>query len=114
MGRRKGEVTYSKFLNKSARKRRPGRKGKTNMERNKGESEQIRIVFWNVAGIKNKEDEFWKYLGEFDVVGLVETWVDEKAWERLERKMPRGKQERESKRWDNNGCEKGTGRRKRI
>jgi hypothetical protein len=24
------------------------------------------------------------------------------------------KQERESKRWDNNGCEKGTGRRKRI
>jgi hypothetical protein len=59
------------------------------MERNKGENEQIRIVFWNVAGIKNKEDEFWKYLGEFDVVGLVETWVEENAWERLERKMPR-------------------------
>ncbi|KAH0814154.1 hypothetical protein GEV33_008637 [Tenebrio molitor] len=82
-----------------------GRKGKTNMERNKGENEQIRIVFWNVAGIKNKENEFWKYLGEFDVVGLVETWVEEKR----ERK-----QERESERWDNNGCEKGTGRRKRI
>ncbi|KAH0818181.1 hypothetical protein GEV33_004610 [Tenebrio molitor] len=75
------------------------------MERNKGENEQIRIVFWNVAGIKNKENEFWKYLGEFDVVGLVETWVEEKR----ERK-----QERESERWDNNGCEKGTGRRKRI
>jgi hypothetical protein len=89
VGRRKGEVTYSKFLNKSARKRRQGRKGKTNMERNKGENEQIRIVFWNVAGIKNKEDEFWKYLGEFDVVGLVETWVEEKGWERLERRMPR-------------------------
>jgi hypothetical protein len=28
------------------------------MERNKGENEQIRIVFWNVAGIKNKENEF--------------------------------------------------------
>lgn len=55
------------------------------MERNKGENEQIRIVFWNVAGIKNKENEFWKYLGEFDVVGLVETWVEEKAgkdWKR--------------------------------
>jgi hypothetical protein len=26
------------------------------MERNKGENEQIRIVFWNVAGIKNKEN----------------------------------------------------------
>jgi hypothetical protein len=92
------------------------------MERNKGENEQIRIVFWNVAGIKNKEDEFWKYLGEFDVVGLVETWVEAKGWERLERRMPRefesicreGKQERESERWDNNVCEKGTGRRKRI
>ncbi|KAH0821274.1 hypothetical protein GEV33_001517 [Tenebrio molitor] len=66
-----------------------GRKGKTNMERNKGENEQIRIVFWNVAGIKNKENEFWKYLGEFDVVGLVETWVEEKGWERLEKRMPR-------------------------
>jgi exonuclease III len=76
-------------LNKSARKRRQGRKGKTKMERNKGENEQIRIVFWNVAGIKNKENEFWKYLGEFDVVGLVETWVEEKGWERLERRMPR-------------------------
>jgi hypothetical protein len=59
------------------------------MERNKGENEQIRIVFWNVAGIKNKENEFWKYLGEFDVVGLVETWVEEKGWERLEKRMPR-------------------------
>ncbi|KAH0810075.1 hypothetical protein GEV33_012716 [Tenebrio molitor] len=66
-----------------------GRKGKTNMERNKGENEQIRIVFWNVAEIKNKENEFWKYLGEFDVVGLVETWVEEKGWERLEKRMPR-------------------------
>jgi hypothetical protein len=42
-----------------------------------------------VAGIKNKEHEFWKYLGEFDVVGLVETWVEEEGWERLERRMPR-------------------------
>jgi hypothetical protein len=85
----KEKRVYSKFLNKSARKRRQGRKGKTNMERNKGENEQIRIVFWNVAGIKNKEDEFWKYLEEFDVVGLVETWVEEKGWERLESRMPR-------------------------
>jgi hypothetical protein len=49
------------------------------MDRNKGENEQIRIVFWNVAGIKNKENEFWKYLGEFDVVGLVETWDGRKG-----------------------------------
>jgi hypothetical protein len=28
-------------------------------------------------------------LGEFDVVGLVETWVEAKGWERLERRMPR-------------------------
>jgi hypothetical protein len=88
VGRRKGEVTYSNFLNKSARNRRQGRKGKTNIERNKGENEQIRIVFWNVAEIKNKENEFWKYLGEFDVVGLVETWVEGKRWERVERRMP--------------------------
>jgi exonuclease III len=89
VGLRKGEVRYSNFLNKSARKRRQGRKGKTNTERSKGENEQIRIVFWNVAGIKNKENEFWKYLGEFDVVGMVETWVEEKGWEKLKKRMPR-------------------------
>jgi hypothetical protein len=42
VGLRKGEVRYSNFLNKSARKRRQGRKGKTNTERSKGENEQIR------------------------------------------------------------------------
>jgi hypothetical protein len=89
VGLKKREVRYSNFLNKSARKRRQGRKGKTNTERNKGENEQIRIVFWNVAGIKNKENEFWKYLGEFDVVGMVETWVEEKGWEKLKKRMPR-------------------------
>jgi hypothetical protein len=56
-------------LNKSARKRKQGRKGKTNTDRSKGENEQIRIVFWNVAGIKNKENEFWKYLGDSRNVG---------------------------------------------
>jgi hypothetical protein len=44
---------------------------------------------WNVAEIKNKNNEFWKYLGEFDVVGMVETWVEGKGWEKLEKRMPR-------------------------
>ncbi|CAD6227409.1 GSCOCG00012001001-RA-CDS, partial [Cotesia congregata] len=33
----------------------------------------IRLVFWNVAGIRNKDKEFWEFLKQFDVIGLTET-----------------------------------------
>lgn len=36
-----------------------------------------RILFWNVAGIKNKDAGFWNYMKEFEVVGLTEAWLEE-------------------------------------
>lgn len=75
------------------------RKGKQNAKRNKvhdlTEKQQkktkgrIRLLFWNVAGIRNKGEDFWKYISEFDVIGMVETWVDEKEWKKIEERMPK-------------------------
>jgi len=45
-------------------------------------------LFWNVAGIGNKDREFWGYVRRFDLVSLCETWVDEKGWEGLKEKLP--------------------------
>jgi len=33
----------------------------------------IGLVFWNVAGIKSKDTDFWDYFKKFDIIGLCET-----------------------------------------
>ena len=48
------------------------------------------MVFWNVAGIKKKEKEFWEYIETFDIVGLTETWIEQNEWERVKGKLPSG------------------------
>jgi len=45
-------------------------------------------LFWNVAGLGNKDKEFWSYVRSFEFVSLCETWVDEKEWEGLKEKLP--------------------------
>lgn len=42
-------------------------------------------MFWNVAGLKKKDRDFWRGLEAWDVIVMVETWVDEKGWERVRR-----------------------------
>ena len=49
-----------------------------------------RIVFWNVAGLENKDKEFWEGLKKEDVIVMVETWIGEKGWERIRGRMPTG------------------------
>lgn len=51
---------------------------------------RMRGIFWNVAGVRKKEEDFWEFFREFEVVGLTETWVDEAGWEKLKEKMPEG------------------------
>lgn len=48
-----------------------------------------KVVFWNVAGLGNKDKEFWKGLAEWDVIILSETWTDEKGWEKIRGKLPK-------------------------
>lgn len=42
----------------------------------------LQICFWNIAGLMNKDKQFWEYLKEYDIVGLIETWIKVKVGER--------------------------------
>lgn len=46
------------------------------------------MAFWNVTGERGKGQDFWERIKEWDVVGLVETWLEEKDWESFKRKIP--------------------------
>jgi len=49
---------------------------------------QIRICLWNIAGVTNKDEDTWRYLEDFDIVGLVETWRKEEGkWKKIEDKL---------------------------
>lgn len=60
-----------------------GRRGGRDIERggiedkNKGrereKKERYKIEFWNVAGLKNKDREFWRGLEDWDILILNET-----------------------------------------
>lgn len=38
-----------------------------------------KIVFWNVVGLYNKNKRFWEDLKRWDVMVLLETWVEERG-----------------------------------
>ncbi|KYN00148.1 hypothetical protein ALC62_09082 [Cyphomyrmex costatus] len=46
------------------------------------------MLFWNCAGIENKDSEFWKYVNSFDYISLCETWIEERGWNRLKNNLP--------------------------
>ena len=47
------------------------------------------MVFWNVAGLGKKNADFWSFLRQYDVIGLTETWVESKGWEKLAKRLPK-------------------------
>ncbi|KAL2741556.1 hypothetical protein V1478_000059 [Vespula squamosa] len=67
------------------------------------------ICFWNVVELSNKGKEVWEYLEEFDVMGLMDTRLDQKGWNELERKLAKksrwtaepAKREHRRGRWKN-------------
>lgn len=48
------------------------------MERKRRLEEGAKILFWNVVEIKNKDEEFWEFIKEHEIVGLTETWLEDK------------------------------------
>jgi len=56
------------------------REGERMEERKRG----WRVAFWNVAGLQCKNRDFWQRIREWDVIILIETWVEEK---RLKEKL---------------------------
>lgn len=61
------------------------REGERMEERKRG----WRVVFWNVAGLQCKNRDFWQRIREWDVIILMETWVEEKGWEKLKNRLPK-------------------------
>lgn len=50
------------------------------------------LIFWNIAGLRNKDKVVWKFIKEGDFVSLTETWVEEKDIKHLINKL--------SKKWN--------------
>lgn len=54
-------------------------KGKPSGEKKRGNKKGdvkrgMKVIFWNVAGLRNKDKSFWDFVRKFDVVGLTETF----------------------------------------
>jgi len=67
-----------------------GREGEQGERETVGEERGMRIVFWNVAGLRNKDKEFWSSLKDWEVVVLLETWIEGKEWGKIKDRMPKG------------------------
>ena len=37
----------------------------------------MKIIFWNVAGLKKMSNEGWRHINKFDIITLTETWIEE-------------------------------------
>lgn len=55
------------------------------------EDKEIKIVFWNVAGLRKKceNEQFLEYIKKFDIIGMVETWIEEKDWNNMKELLPK-------------------------
>lgn len=38
--------------------------------------------------VRRKDEEFWERIKKWDVIGLVETWVEKEKWESWKGKVP--------------------------
>jgi len=50
----------------------------------------VKVGFWNVSGIGNKDEEFWRGIEIWEVVMMSETWAEGKGWEKIKGKLPKG------------------------
>lgn len=48
-------------------------------------------MIWNIAGLRNKlgVGELWKYVGEFEFIALLETWIEEKDSNQVLSRLPK-------------------------
>lgn len=67
-----------------------GECGQEERYENRKKGGETKVTFWNVARLGNKDEDFWRELGGWDVVCLMETWMEEKGWRRIEGKLPKG------------------------
>lgn len=62
----------------------------TKAKRQVNKMEKVNIIFWNVAGLIRRDQDFWKYFQVYDYVELLETWLDEIRYDRIKSLLPKG------------------------
>ena len=51
---------------------------------------KVRVIYWNVQGLKSTVEESRQYLNSFDIVLLSETWIEEKNFAKSQKQLPSG------------------------
>lgn len=76
-----GTERGSREEGRDEKERKRSRKGEVGQgSRRKSERRDCcNIAFWNVAGLGKKNRDFWRGIEEWDVVVMMETWVEEKG-----------------------------------
>ena len=88
-GVRESRVRKVKRSKREEKEGRIGEWGRKECRREEGKEQEgsLKMGFWNVTGVKGKQEGFWERTKEWDVVGLVETWLEQKEWEKMKNKM---------------------------
>lgn len=42
-----------------------------------------------MAGVENKDGEFWRRVADWDIVVMSEIWMEKRGWKRVKGKLPR-------------------------
>jgi hypothetical protein len=71
-----GQRTKKQVDGQRNRKTEKKHKGEHKKEDSKGRG-GVRVLYWNVAGLSRTGEEFWEYIRKFEIVGMVETWIEE-------------------------------------
>jgi hypothetical protein len=48
-----------------------------------------------------KKEEYWDYVRQFEIVSVVEIWVEERSWEKIEKWLPK------EYKWECQGAKRG-------
>ena len=59
------------------RKIQRNRKDKKRRKSEERSKERISFIIWNVAGAYSLDKDTWSEIKKYEVIGLVETWVEE-------------------------------------
>lgn len=66
-------------------------KKRKNVDKQKKREEKVfKVAFWNVAGLLGKDRKFCERIKDWNVIVVSETWIDERGWEKIKDRIPKG------------------------
>jgi hypothetical protein len=80
--------------------------GKETHERRYEEERRSKSAEEERSGFKKKkeEEQYWDYVRKFEIGGLVETWVEEWSWQKIEKLLPNGKVKGKTRNEERKSC----------